>query len=132
MTLVLDKLPILILEQIIGYLGYQELLSISRTSKFFQQIVFNQVNKELSLPRPNVRELSKKELKKAVLKLNIYLDFDTENITRNNENVKALDKQLNIFNLTKVGEVEIRINHENDRLFHDVIRYDKIISIMAQ
>ena len=132
MTLVLDKLPILILEQIIGYLGYQELLSISRTSKFFQQIVFNQVNKELSLPRPNVRELSKKELKKAVLKLNIYLDFDTENITRNNENVKALDKQLNIFNLTKVGEVEIRINHENDRLFHDVIRYDKIISMMAQ
>ena len=132
MTLVLDKLPILILEQIIGYLGYQELLSISRTSKFFQQIVFNQVNQELSLPRPNVRELSKKELKKAVLKLNIYLDFDTENITRNNENVKALDKQLNIFNLTKVGEVEIRINHENDRLFHDVIRYDKIISMMAQ
>ena len=132
MTLVLDKLPILILEQIIGYLGYQELLSISRTSKFFQQIVFNQVNQELSLPRPNVRELSKKELKKAVLKLNIYLDFDTENITRNNENVKALDKQLNIFNLTKVGEVEIRINHENDRLFHDVNRYDKIISMMAQ
>ena len=132
MTLVLDKLPILILEQIIGYLGYQELLSISRTSKFFQQIVFNQVNQELYLPKPDVKELSKKELKKAVLKLNIYLDFDTENITRNNENVKALDKQLNIFNLTKVGEVEIRINHENDRLFHDVNRYDKIISMMAQ
>ena len=90
------------------------------------------MNQELSLPRSNVRELSKKELKKAVLKLNIYLDFDTENITRNNENVKALDKQLNTFNLTKVGEVEIRINHENDRLFHDVIRYDKIISMMAQ
>ena len=57
-----------------------------------------------------------------MLRLNIYLEFDTENITRNNENVKALDKQLNIFNLTKVGEIEIRINHENDRIFHDVIR----------
>ena len=122
MTLTLNKLPILILEQIIGYLGYQELVSISRTSKFFKQIAFNQVNEELSLPRANVRELSKKELKKAVLRLNIYLEFDTENITRNNENVKALDKQLHIFNLTKVGEIEIRINHENDRIFHDVIR----------
>ena len=105
----LEDLPILILEYIIGYLLYDELISLSRTNKYFNDKVADQANESSIFPQPSLEGLSRKELRKPILRLEILCDVDIYKSGSDEDFIHMLETQLKAVNLTRVGDLKILI-----------------------
>ena len=117
----LDELPILILEHIIKYLGYEELISLSRTNKYFQEKVSNQVIETLRLPVQSINGFSRKQLKKSILRLEIIsdLDADSGSVLPYKDFINRLESQLREVNSTRVGDLTLLIDPGSTEEWHN-------------
>ena len=117
----LDELPILILEHIIKYLGYEELISLSRTNKYFQEKVSNQVIETLRLPVQSINGFSRKQFKKSILRLEIIsdLDADSGSVLPYKDFINRLESQLREVNLTRVGDLTLLIDPGSTKEWHN-------------
>lgn len=98
----LQELPLLILEHIVSFLQAKELIALSKTSKYLNDIVLSKAILQLDLSTDC--KLSKKELKKTVLKLTIKSEENSES----NENThRKIIKQLDLLNLSKLNHINI-------------------------
>ena len=120
----LQDLPILILENIIDYLWYDELISLSRTNKYFEEKVTNQVIECSQFPRPSIEGLSRKQLRKPILRLDILCELDEYNYgSRSVEDfLQRLLIYLRAVNLTRVGDLTLWINLKPTQEWNKIIR----------
>ena len=106
----LEQLPSIVIHQIISYLNYEDLLSLSKTSRYFQDRVSDQVIENLSLPKDfsdlsvNNRLRSRPVLNLAVIWTPLLNDLECTSL-------------LEHFNLTKVGSLTVKILLDQD---HDI------------
>ena len=119
----LQDLPILILENIIDYLWYDELISLSRTNKYFKEKVSNQVIECSQLPQPSIEKLSRKQLRKPILRLEIRSELDDYNYgSRSVEDfIQRLLIHLRAVNLTRVGDLSLWINLKPTQEWNQII-----------
>ena len=106
----LEDLPILILEYIIDHLRYDELISLSRTNKYFKERVSDQVIESCRFPQPSTDGLSKKQLKKPILRLEILSEVNIYTSSSVDDFVRRLQTQLKAVNLTRVGDLSLLFN----------------------
>ena len=119
----LQDLPILILENIIDYLWYDELISLSRTNKYFEEKVTNQVIECSQFPQPSIEGLSRKQLRKPILRLDILCELDEYNYgSRSFEDfLQRLLIYLRAVNLTRVGDLTLWINLKQTQEWNKII-----------
>lgn len=119
----LQDLPILILENIIDYLWYDELISLSRTNKYFEEKVTNQVIECSQFPQPSIEGLSRKQLRKPILRLDILCELDEYNYgSRSVEDfLQRLLIYLRAVNLTRVGDLTLWINLKQTQEWNKII-----------
>ena len=119
----LQDLPILILENIIDYLWYDELISLSRTNKYFEEKVTNQVIVCSQFSQPSIEGLSRKQLRKPILRLDILCELDEYNYgSRSVEDfLQRLLTYLRAVNLTRVGDLTFRINLKPTQEWNSII-----------
>ena len=119
----LQDLPILILEKIIDYLWYDELISFSRTNKYFEEKVTNQVIECSHFPRSSIEGLSRKQLRKPILRLDILCELDEYNYgSRSVEDfLQRLLIYLRAVNLTRVGDLTFRIDLKPTQEWNKII-----------
>ena len=119
----LQDLPILILENIIDYLWYDELISLSRTNKYFEEKVTNQVIECSQFPQPSIEGLSRKQLRKPILRLDILCELDEYNYgSRSVEDfLQRLLIYLRAVNLTRVGDLTLWINLKPTQEWNKII-----------
>ena len=119
----LQDLPILILENIIDYLWYDELISLSRTNKYFEEKVTNQVIEFSQFPQPSIEGLSRKQLRKPILRLDILCELDEYNYgSRSVEDfLQRLLIYLRAVNLTRVGDLTLWINLKQTQEWNKII-----------
>ena len=113
MSSLLD-LPLLVLEEILQYAAYDELAALSRTCRFLDEIISNKVTRVLRLPVED-----RKDLVKPVMRLEVVTNIDPENISKNNDLLHVLEKQLQAFNLRKLGDLSLLINCDSEQLWHN-------------
>ena len=119
MSSLLD-LPLLVLEEILQYAAYDELAALSRTCRFLDEIINNKVTRVLRLPVEDIdRTVARKDLVKPVLRLEVVTNIDPENISKNNDLLHVLEKQLQAFNLRKLGDLSLLINCDSEQLWHN-------------
>ena len=119
MSSLLD-LPLLVLEEILQYAAYDELAALSRTCRFLDEIVSNKVTRVLRLPVEDIdRTVARKDLVKPVMRLEVVTNIDPENISKNNDLLHVLEKQLQAFNLRKLGDLSLLINCDSEQLWHN-------------
>ena len=119
MSSLLD-LPLLVLEEILQYAAYDELAALSRTCRFLDEIISNKVTRVLRLPVEDIdRTVARKDLVKPVLRLEVVTNIDPENISKNNDLLHVLEKQLQAFNLRKLGDLSLLINCDSEQLWHN-------------
>ena len=106
----LEDLPILILEYIIDHLRYDELISLSRTNNYFKERVSDQVIESCRFPQPSTDGLSKKQLKKPILRLEILSEVNIYTSSSVDDFVRRLQTQLKAVNLTRVGDLSLLFN----------------------
>ena len=106
----LEDLPILILECILGYLCYDELISLSRTNKYFKEKVSDQVIESCRFPQPSIDGLSRKQLRKPILRLEILSEVNIYTSSSVVDFVRRLQSQLKAVNLTRVGDLSLLFN----------------------
>ena len=128
----LDELPILILEHIIKYLGYEELISLSRTNKYFQEKVSNQVIETLRLPVQSINGFSRKQFKKSILRLEIISDLDADCVLPYKDFINRLESQLRAVNLTRVGDLTLLIDPGSTKEWHNTFGWAYFRKIMNQ
>ena len=119
MSSLLD-LPLLVLEEILQYAAYDELAALSRTCRFLDEIINNKVTRVLRLPVEDIdRTVARKDLVKPVMRLEVVTNIDPENISKNNDLLHVLEKQLQAFNLRKLGDLSLLINCDSEQLWHN-------------
>ena len=119
MSSLLD-LPLLVLEEILQYAAYDELAALSRTCRFLDEIISNKVTQVLRLPVEDIdRTVARKDLVKPVMRLEVVTNIDPENISKNNDLLHVLEKQLQAFNLRKLGDLSLLINCDSEQLWHN-------------
>lgn len=119
MSSLLD-LPLLVLEEILQYAAYDELAALSRTCRFLDEIISNKVTRVLRLPVEDIdRTVARKDLVKPVMRLEVVTNIDPENISKNNDLLHVLEKQLQAFNLRKLGDLSLLINCDSEQLWHN-------------
>ena len=119
MSSLLD-LPLLVLEEILQYAAYDELAALSRTCRFLDEIISNKVTRVLRLPVEDIdRTVARKDLVKPVMRLEVVTNIDPENISKNNDLLYVLEKQLQAFNLRKLGDLSLLINCDSEQLWHN-------------
>ena len=113
-------LPLLVLEEILQYSAYDELAALSRTCRFLDEIISNKVTRVLRLPVEDIdRTVARKDLVKPVMRLEVVTNIDPENISKNNDLLHVLEKQLQAFNLRKLGDLSLLINCDSEQLWHN-------------
>jgi len=117
----LEDLPSLVLELIVEFLDYSELIALMSTNSFFYNFIDELVNSEVFLPA-NIPEISHQVLRKPVLRLAIYFTFDAENVGRTNETLSEFVGELKQFNISKTGDLKILLASKNDVIRPDVSR----------
>ena len=119
MSSLLD-LPLLVLEEILQYAAYDELAALSRTCRFLDEIITSKVTRVLRLPVEDIdRTVARKDLVKPVMRLEVVTNIDPENISKNNDLLHVLEKQLQAFNLRKLGDLSLLINCDSEQLWHN-------------
>ena len=119
MSSLLD-LPLLVLEEILQYAAYDELAALSRTCRFLDEIISNKVTRVLRLPVEDIdRTVARKDLVKPVMRLEVVTNIDPENISKNNDLLHVVEKQLQAFNLRKLGDLSLLINCDSEQLWHN-------------
>eukprot|EP00092_Neocalanus_flemingeri_P036574 GFUD01039821.1.p1 GENE.GFUD01039821.1~~GFUD01039821.1.p1 ORF type:complete len:261 (-),score=38.94 GFUD01039821.1:46-828(-) len=117
----LDDLPLLVLEIIVHFLDYSELVALMRTNTFFLGLIEDLVWEEAVLPA-NISEIPPGVLKKPVLRLSINLPFDADNVGKTNETLTEFASELKQFNISKTGELKVVLSSQNDVIWPDVTR----------
>jgi len=102
--MVLDYLPDLVLEKILKYLKYQEIVNISQVNSFFNIFIKERVICEINLPCP---QLMMKNKKKSILRVNVTVIHQAPQ-------VEHLQTQMDLLNLNKIGEVVIFMKHPTE------------------
>ena len=103
----LEDLPILILEYIIDHLSYDALISLSRTNKYFKEKVSDKVIESCRFPQSRTESLSRKQLRKPILRLEILSEVDIYSSSSVDDFVRRLQTQLKPVNLTRVGDLSL-------------------------
>ena len=106
----LEDLPILILEYIIDHLSYDALISLSRTNKYFKEKVSEKVIESCRFPHPRTEGLSRRQLRKPILRLEILSEVDIYSSSSVDDFVRRLQTQLKPVNLTRVGDLSLVFN----------------------
>jgi len=94
--MVLDCLPDLVLEKILTYLKYQEIVSISQVNSFLNNFIKQRVICEINLPYLQPRP----KTKKSILRVNVTVILKSDQI-------ENLQEQMDRLKLDKIGEVAI-------------------------
>ena len=115
MTITLEQLPSIVTHQIIGYLPYEDLLSLSQTNRHFQDRVRDQVIEKLRLPEDfSGLSVNNRLRSRPVLHLSVIRTL-TESLVNNLEcQIETIQSLLDHFNLTKVGSLTVEVLPEEN------------------
>ena len=92
---------------------------MSRTNKYFQEKVSNQVIETLRLPVQSINGFSRKQLKKSILRLEIISDLDADCVLPYKDFINRLESQLREVNLTRVGDLTLLIDPGSTEEWHN-------------
>ena len=111
----LEQLPSIVTHQIIGYLPYEDLLSLSQTNRHFQDRVGDQVIENLRLPEDfSGLSVNNRLRSRPVLHLSVIRTL-TESLINNLEyQIETIQSLLDHFNLTKVGSLTVEVLPEEN------------------
>ena len=115
MTITLEQLPSIVTHQIIGYLPYEDLLALSKTNRYFQERVRDQVIENLCLPKDfSDLSVNNRLRSRPVLHLSVIWRLHDRLIKNLEHQIETLQSLLDQFNLTKVGSLTVKILPEED------------------
>ena len=115
MTITLEQLPSIVTHQIIGYLPHEDLLALSKTNRYFQERVRDQVIENLCLPKDfSDLSVNNRLRSRPVLHLSVILRLHDSLIKNLEHQIETLQSLLDQFNLTKVGSLTVKILPEED------------------
>ena len=108
----LDQLPTIVQHQILDYLPYEALLALRQVSRHFRAGVEDQVIQELKLPlqEEGISVITRPRIR-PVLDLAVILRLGD---IRLEDELFALQLQLDKFNLSKVGSLTVKLEPQSD------------------
>ena len=115
MMITLEQLPSIVTHQIIGYLPYEDLLSLSQSSRYFQERVTDQVLETLRLPGDfSDLSVNNRLRSRPVLNLSVIWSLQDSLVNNLEYNIETIQTLLDRFNLSKVGSLTVKILPEED------------------